>query len=241
MTGSEKLKQFYWEKSHRINDNGEIERKCTKCSEWIIENNNNFYFRKPKIPEMGFVPKCIICFRKDANDHRIANRDKNLIGQKIYYDKNKDKLNKGSRDWAVEHPDRNSINQSEWRQANPEKCREYSKFKAQYKSHKISIKEWNSCKQYFNNECAYCGLHISEHYFTRKRVTKNGDFHKEHYDDDGANDLSNCLPSCGSCNFKKWRINFDEWYCEENPVYSKERYNKIIKWLDEDYKLYLET
>ena len=66
-------------------------------------------------------------------------------------------------------------------------------------------------KKYFNNECAYCGLPLSEHYFTRKGVTKLGDFHKEHVDHEGLNDLSNCVPSCSECNSEKNKKIFEKW------------------------------
>ncbi len=32
------------------------------------------------------------------------------------------------------------------------------------KKHRLSKQEWKSCKEYFNNECAYCGLPIEEHF-----------------------------------------------------------------------------
>jgi hypothetical protein len=65
------------------------------------------------------------------------------------------------------------------------------------------------------------------------------DFHKEHIDDDGANDLSNCVPSCKLCNSYKHQYIFDDWYNKNNPNFNQDRLNKIIKWLNEDYKLYL--
>jgi hypothetical protein len=39
------------------------------------------------------------------------------------------------------------------------------------------------------------------------------------------------------CNSKKWAFTLEEWYNEENENYDKERLHKIIKWLEEDYKL----
>jgi len=61
-----------------------------------------------------------------------------------------------------------------------------------------------------------------------------GDLHKEHIDDNGKDDLSNCIPSCKSCNSSKWKFDFEDWY-KKQKFFTEERYNKIIKWLKEDY------
>jgi 5-methylcytosine-specific restriction endonuclease McrA len=100
----------------------------------------------------------------------------------------------------------------------------------------VSDAEWESCKKYFDDSCAYCGLHISEHFNNYKGKMRWTDLHKEHVDDDGANDLSNCIPSCQSCNSQKWNFEFEEFYNTNNENYDQERYDKIIKWLNEDYK-----
>ncbi len=102
------------------------------------------------------------------------------------------------------------------------------------RTHSISNEEWEDCKKYFNYECAYCGLSVKDHYITFNEEERLGDFHKEHVDHEGENDLSNCVPSCKSCNSRKWEHDFNEWYTENNEVYSIERLSKIIKWLEED-------
>ena len=67
----------------------------------------------------------------------------------------------------------------------------------------------------------------------------SSDFHKEHKDDKGANDIRNCIPSCRDCNCSKWSFEFEEWY-KEKDFFDEERYNKIIQWTTNDYKLYIE-
>lgn len=121
-----------------------------------------------------------------------------------------------------------------WQKENPDRLRQYNK-KRQNKNHKISLWEWIACKEYFNYTCAYCGVHEVEHYNKHKQQ-----FHKEHFEHDGLDDLSNCLPSCKDCNSSKWEFDFTDWYIPDNPVYSQERYDKIIKWLYSDYKIYME-
>lgn len=100
----------------------------------------------------------------------------------------------------------------------------------QLKQHTITREEWEKCLYYFGNSCAYCGMTTEEH----KSIFKQ-QLHKEHVIHNGTNDLSNCIPSCKICNSYKWEFLIDEWYNKDNPKYTNERYEKIIKWLKEDY------
>jgi 5-methylcytosine-specific restriction endonuclease McrA len=113
---------------------------------------------------------------------------------------------------------------------NIEAIRSYTRERSN-KNHKITKIEWESCKKYFDNKSAYCGFDDQEH-----KKLYNQQLHKEHVIHNGENDLSNCVPSCKHCNSQKWEFTLEEWYNEGNPSYTKERYDKIIKWLKEDYK-----
>jgi 5-methylcytosine-specific restriction endonuclease McrA len=65
------------------------------------------------------------------------------------------------------------------------------------------------------------------------------DFHKDHVIHKGSNKLDNCIPACKSCNSSKWKSKFEDWYSENNVVFNIDRYNKILKWLEEDYEQYI--
>lgn len=106
------------------------------------------------------------------------------------------------------------------------------------KKHTINKKEWESCKRYFDYTCAYCGLPIEKYIVKFKGELIYGDFHKEHVNHEGKSDLSNCIPSCKSCNVQKHNKVLDDWYNKNNPNFTYERYNKIIKWVNEDWKKY---
>jgi hypothetical protein len=80
-------------------------------------------------------------------------------------------------------------------------------------------------------------LPIEQHYYTYAGETKLGDFHKEHVNHEGSNDLSNCVPSCKLCNTSKHVQELEEWY-KRQPYFSEERLQKIYKWINEDWKLY---
>lgn len=119
----------------------------------------------------------------------------------------------------------------EWDQNNKDKMKEYQKRRSQHKKHNIKKKEWTSCKKYFNYECAYCGINEEE-----AKIKTNNALHKEHFDHNGSNGLDNCVPACKNCNSQKYTFKFEEWYNKDNPIFNIERYNKIIKWINGDYK-----
>lgn len=160
------------------------------------------------------------------------------ITRKIRDERDKEHYINYQKEYYQTHQEQEREKQRNFQKKHPDKIKIYGE-KRNAKNHKISQKEWKSCKEYFNNCCAYCGLPISQHFYTRKGIIKQGDFHKEHYDDNGANDLSNCIPSCGSCNSKKWKHPFEEWYIPSNPVFSLDRLKRINQWLNKDYKLYI--
>ncbi|MGK4040872.1 HNH endonuclease signature motif containing protein [Heyndrickxia oleronia] len=132
---------------------------------------------------------------------------------------------------------RESGYQTEWQRKNKDKIKAYNQ-KRQHKIHKINKDEWISCKRYFNNSCAYCGMSEEEH-----RELYKQDLHKDHVEHSGKNDLSNCVPACKSCNTSKHQKKLDEWYIPNNElwcsVFSQERLQKIQNWLESDYLKYI--
>ena len=120
-----------------------------------------------------------------------------------------------------------------------DKVKANNQYRIMNKKHNISNEEWELCKQYFNHQCAYCGLNIEEHYIKFNGKIQLGDFHKEHFDHNGSNELDNCVPSCKECNSSKGDKEFEYWY-KIHPKFTYERLNKISKWLDKDYKKYIE-
>ncbi|OZB98091.1 HNH endonuclease [Paenibacillus sp. XY044] len=118
-----------------------------------------------------------------------------------------------------------------WLNSNKDKIQKYHDAKLMHRTHNITDEEWKKCKEYFNNSCAYCGLHIDDHYRKIRGINKKIDLHKEHVDHSGANDITNCIPSCLNCNSQKWVFELEDWYNVSNENYTYERLNKIYKWL----------
>lgn len=222
--------------NHRINEKGIVERRCTKCQEWKDENSDNYYYVNKKKLENKFMPECKQCAIKRSSKIQTENHGR----RKQYYDKfnNKPEIIQIMRNASKKQ--REDGKQAEWQRKNPDKCRGYSIDRKQHKAHNIPKKQWIFCKGYFGNTCAYCGLPIEEHWITRKGIKKLGDFHKDHFNHEGSNELDNCIPSCGSCNSHKWKFLFEEWYIESNPIYSLVRLNKIINWINKDSKQYID-
>jgi hypothetical protein len=214
----------------------QTERKeCTDCGE--VKSLKEFYSQK-KIKKDGtewiyYNPECKQCTKlrskqwKKKNPEKVAiNNKKMRPNRSKYKQKIKEKVREQTRNWQLN---------------NPEKVKEYNRYRWLHKKHEINTNEWEACKNYFNYRCCYCGLPIEEHYIMYRGKTQLGDFHKEHVDDNGSNDLSNCIPSCKSCNSSKRQSTFDEWYNTNNTNFTYERLEKINKWLEDDYKKYIKN
>lgn len=226
-------RQKRYNETHKI-INGEDHKLCSKCNEWFPSTINYFYPNKSNGID-GLNPYCIECTKKKSVKWAKDNPERRSF-LKSKYDKNSPHVQQMKRDWNIKNVQSGGFKR--WQQENKEKLKEYYEQRL-HKNHKISIIEWEDCKKYFNHRCAYCGLAIEDHWITIKGISQLGDFHKEHVHHDGMNDLSNCVPSCRICNSAKHNKEFLEWYNENNNIFSQVRLDKIIKWIEEDYKTYI--
>ena len=236
----EERKLWYYEQTHEIIE-GIPHKQCRICKNWFPDTDKYFYWRNKNKTEKGLTSECKICANKRTQKRKKENAKEYKESQKKWRNKenNRNILNERSKKWRKNNPERKRVYFVNYQKMNPDKMAEYNKRRL-HKNHKISKTEWENCKKYFNYECAYCGLSIREHYITYKGEIKLGDFHKEHAIHNGENNLSNCIPSCKSCNDQKWVYDLDEWYNPGNIKFVQERYDKIIKWLMEDHLNYIE-
>lgn len=214
-----------YEESHKLIE-GKLYKKCNKCGEWLLCTLDYFYKSNGKTKD-GLFPYCKNCNKKKALDWQYSNYDhwKEIVSMRDATPQKKEKTRELSR------LQRENGYFKEYQKANADKMRYYSTQRHQSKEHNIKEKEWEACKEYFNNSCAYCGISEKD-----AKVQQNQNLHREHVNHKGANDVSNCVPSCKSCNSKKWEFELEEWYNKENPIFKKERLDKIYKWISEDYK-----
>ena len=86
---------------------------------------------------------------------------------------------------------------------------------------KFSKNDWERCKEYFNNLCAYCAL---VNFVSR-----------DHIDPTGSGELNNCVSACTTCNSSKGIKEMEEWY-SQHKYFDKNRLDKIYKWIKHDWE-----
>jgi hypothetical protein len=212
-------------------------KQCTnkQCKKWYPATEEYFYKQLVRTKKKGDYYKlsswCKTCTIRKQSEYQSEHLDEQKERMRKYR-KNDVKYKIYDR----EHSKRRRENgkHKEWLRANPDKLKYYNENRSN-KKHDITDNEWNNCKAYFDNSCAYCGIDEA----TAKQ-TQGHLLHREHVVYDGADDLSNCVPACRDCNSYKWIFPLEIWYTEKNPRYSSERMKKIQKWLQSDYKLYQE-
>jgi hypothetical protein len=207
-------------------------KQCSACLEKFTATSENFY--KNKNNSDGLHSYCKECAKSKSLKYRNENIERAREISRNYYLKDKEKHRKVVKAWDHKNKEKKKAYLKDWQQNNKDKISEY-RIARSNKKHDISLNEWENCKAYFNNECAYCG--ISE---TEAKVKYNNVLHKEHVDHEGANDLSNCIPACKSCNSSKHENNFEEWYSEKNTNFTYDRLEKIVKWLSDDFYKYID-
>lgn len=212
-------------------------KKCSVCQK--VKSYNEFYSQeKRNINGENYTyyrPDCKECAKEKATKRQIENREETIKYKREWYKQNRERQIELMKIWNANNLEFVRQYQSDWQKNNPDKLKVYRR---NHRKHGIKKGEWVDCKKYFNNECAYCGLSLEEHFITFKGEVKLGDFHKEHVFHNGKNDLSNCVPSCKSCNVKKHTYSLEEWFCISES-FNQERLDKIILWLTEDHKQYI--
>lgn len=209
-------------------------KECTKCKETYPATEKYFYKQKTNTKSKGIVYKlsswCKECSKKNSTKNYIDNREDRMLYRRRHYKENTEYYKKATKEYKHENKEYYKENLRQWQQNNKEKLKQYRLKRESNKIHEISEGEWTACKEYFDYECAYCGLPEDEH----KKI-HNQQLHREHVDHEGSNKLDNCVPSCRSCNGSKREYDIEEWYNESNENYKIERLNKIRKWLNEDW------
>jgi len=192
--------------SNKISKTDGLNTWCKRCSSKKAQQNQN----SDPLRYMGYRLK----YQKTEKGNKVLQSELKILRDAGYFD-----------EYYADHP----IQHKGYRE------------KRKVKEYDINEKEWRYCRDYFKNEqgewcCAYCGLPASQHYIIHNKKRMLGNFHKEHAIDKGANDLRNCVPSCVSCNSRKHNSDFGDWYKEGNPIFDINKLNKILKWLNEDWK-----
>lgn len=225
---AEERRQKRWNETHKIID-GVDHKLCGDCKEYYPATDEYFY-AKEKNKTDGLDTYCKECTKKNAAEWINNNYDRyleikrkqntNEVSRAIHREMSRKRVRDGRR--------------KEWESKNRDKLTTYYVYRKMNKDHEISEEEWLRCLEFFNHTCAYCGMTEEEHQETNNQV-----LHKDHFNHDGANDLSNAVPCCRSCNSSKSDSKFEEWIIDKNIEIDDGKINKIKQWLDIEYKLYI--
>lgn len=231
MERANKRKQDKYNKEHKLID-GTIYKWCKFGQHWVVMDTEHFYTNKSNAID-GLHPDCKYHTIKKSRKWAKENPEREKALRHIMNTNPSDKSRETKRVNAQTRRDNGKY--YEWLKNNPDRQRAYN---LNHRQHDITEKEWESCKDYFDNRCAYCGISIEQHIAKRKNKSFIMDLHREHVDDEGYNDLRNCVPSCRECNSAKYNFIMIDWFFKQT-FYDEERYNKIIQWTTDDYKQYI--
>jgi len=225
--------------NHRTNDGGQLEKHCNRHYKYFPNENpwmpctDEYFYKNKSSTKDGLNTWCKKCASKSSYEVNQVNYERFLEGEQRY--RKTEKCNIADRAKYLRRKEEGYP--QKWRANNPDKLKEYVN---NHRDHDILESEWIACQEYFNNECAYCGLPSEEHSANRKGKEFIMDFYKEHVDCEGYNDIRNCVPACRSCNSSKREKTLEEFFERTfNKNLTEDRYNKIIDWIGEDYKQYI--
>jgi len=168
---------------------------------------------------------------------REENKERVTFNLKRYYQENKEFAKKKAAEYRNDNPERIAQWRTAYYENNKERIIDANKLYHRNNRDKYVIinerrrarqrllpatltnEQWEKCKTYFNNSCAFCGEKKpleQEHFIP---VTKDGEYSH-----------NNIIPACKSCNDSKNAKSFFVWY-PKFKHYSKQREQKILKYL----------
>jgi len=223
-----------YEESHKMIEGSELQKKCSIHEIYCQEESPWFpctdeYFYKVKNKTDCLSPWCKKCSSLKAREWAKENPEKEKELRHKINTNPSEKTRETKRADAQTRRDNGKYYQ--WLKDNPDKQRVYGE---KHRIHDITEKEWQACLEFFDYKCAYCGITLREHLEKEKQS-----LHKEHVDDNGYNDLRNCVPACRRCNSGKHIFDLEEWH-RKQKFFSTDRLIEIIWWTVEGYKKYIE-
>jgi len=211
-------------------------KKCNTCGKELPVTREFFYQNKKS--KDGFIGQCKMCaaeyYKKYSEMHKEEKKEKD----KKYREKNRELLAERTRRYYAQNTKRilerrkqlgfdMTAYQRKWRLNNPEKKRATDQRRRARKKQlpaTLTIEQWKIIKEYFNNQCAYCG--------------QSEDLQQDHFiplSKGGEYTLNNIVPACRRCNEIKNNSIFFKWY-PKYKYYSKKREKTILNFLGYDEK-----
>jgi arsenate reductase-like glutaredoxin family protein len=172
-----------------------------------------------------YNPECKECKKKKSFEWIQDNRERFREINLNYFSTEKGKQNRRKR------KETQSTYYKQWCKENPNWMREYSQNRRAAKKNleaDFTSDDWQECLEYFDHECAYCGISEKEHLEQfGKQLSQD---HFIPLIEDGTYTKDNIIPSCSSCNSSKRTRSFFDWY-PNHQNFSEESLSKIIYYL----------
>ena len=178
-------------------------RVCTKCKRILIAHEINF--RRNSKKNNKFRASCIKC----EKEYYENNKDNIKIYQKQYREDNKKHISESKKIWNKNNPDKlfNSH------------CKR--RIKEESQGNGFTKEQWFEMMNFFNWECAYSGIQLTKENRSIDHVVA--------LDNDGENEIWNCVPMYTNYNSSKKVKEMLEWYMQQ-PFFSIDRLTKIYEW-----------
>jgi hypothetical protein len=132
-----------------------IKKKCTKCGEEFEETTEFFY--RNKNTKDGLTHWCKSCMLQYSKSYASSNHDK-VLDYKRQWRANNTQINRDVvRQWRIDNLKHKDEYCKQYRKTEigKEKCKQYNQT---HRKHDITKDEWKLYKEYFDYQCAYCGI-----------------------------------------------------------------------------------
>ena len=167
-------------------------KRCTKCRE--VKSLDQF--NRDSMGKFKRKARCKICTRKATLDWRNRNLERNRENSRRWIADNRDRHLERKRQYHKENADREKAYREEyahvlWEARYRRRARAYG-----YEPRVSSFTKGELIERW-GDSCAYCGgpFESLDHW---PQIVSRG----------GEHSLTNCRPSCISCNSKSWREDF---------------------------------
>jgi 5-methylcytosine-specific restriction endonuclease McrA len=218
-----------------------VQNKCRECI--VLYNKQRYNNSKTETKER--VKQYNLEHKKEKQEQNKkyyeSNKEKLNNERKEYYKNNKERELEINKKYQQEHKEEILKQRKEHYERNKEelkeKSREYRKnnphivFNNHIKRRKleetqgegISKDQWIEMMEFFNWECAYSGIQLNKDNRSIDHIIP--------LNNNGENNIWNCVPMLMNYNSSKNDSDWLEWYVQQD-FYNEERLNKIYKWIE---------
>jgi len=202
-------------------------KKCNNCGEILSATEEYFRNKKERNDRYALYHICKECESILKKEYRDSHKEEISIYNKTWHDSNIDVVRSLYERYYNNNKEYENKRTNKYYNNNKESIFKLVKInihkrKAKLKGldHSYNKDQWEECKKYFNNKCAYCGKEenlAQEHFIA---LSKGGEYTR-----------NNIIPACKKCNSSKRDKDFFIWYSKQK-FYNKARERFILKYLN---------